>query len=142
MARHSGFRCLPRPHNRRQAHAIRTDTASGERALAEPACVGTEREVAKSGGADADCVHPGVRWRLHAHACRQRQGAHALGAIVDAPNWNCDIDIEQCPHCGGQLKLIAAIEKPVVIKCILTLGLAAQVPPRAPARRVDLLQAA
>ena len=54
-----------------------------------------------------------------------------------------DIDIERCPHCGGQLKLIAAIEEPAVIQRILThLGLAAQPPPRAAARRVDLLQAA
>ena len=54
-----------------------------------------------------------------------------------------DIDIEQCPHCGGQLKLIAAIEEPAVIQRILThLGLAAQPPPRAPAVRMDLYQAA
>ena len=54
-----------------------------------------------------------------------------------------DIDIEQCPHCGGQLKLIAAIEEPAAIQRILThLGLAAPPPPRAPARRVDLLQVA
>ena len=52
------------------------------------------------------------------------------------------IDIEQCPHCGGQLKLIAAIEEQAVIQRILThLGLAAP-PPRAPARRVNLFQAA
>ena len=44
---------------------------------------------------------------------------------------------------GGKLKIIAAIEEPAVIERILThLGLAAQPPPRAPARRVDLLQAA
>ena len=54
-----------------------------------------------------------------------------------------DIDIKRCPHCGGQLKFIAAIEEPAVIARILThLGLAAQPPPRAPARRVDLFQAA
>ena len=54
-----------------------------------------------------------------------------------------DIDIAHCPQCGGQLKLIAAIEEPAAIARILThLGLAAQPPPRAPARRVDLLQAA
>ena len=53
------------------------------------------------------------------------------------------IDIEHGPHCGGQLKLIVAIEEPTAITRILThLGLAAQPPPRAPARRVDLFQAA
>ena len=55
----------------------------------------------------------------------------------------CDIDIEHFPHCGGQLKPIAAIEEPAVIQRILThLGLASQPPPRASPRRVDLLQAA
>jgi len=54
-----------------------------------------------------------------------------------------DIDIEHCPQCGGSLKIIAAIEAPAVIERILThLGLAAQPPPRTPARRFDLLQAA
>ena len=54
-----------------------------------------------------------------------------------------DIDIERCLHRGGQLKLIAAIEDAAAIVRILThLGLAAQPPPRAPARRVDLFQAA
>ena len=54
-----------------------------------------------------------------------------------------DIDIEQCPHCGGLLKLIAAIEEPTAIARILThLGLAAQPPPRAPAVRLDLFEAA
>ena len=54
-----------------------------------------------------------------------------------------DVDIAQRPHCGGQLKLIAAIEVPAVIARILTgLGLAAEPPTRAPAARVDLLQAA
>ncbi len=54
-----------------------------------------------------------------------------------------DIDIEHFPHCGGQLKLIAAIKEPAAIASILThLGLAAQPPPRAPAVRLDLIQAA
>jgi hypothetical protein len=54
-----------------------------------------------------------------------------------------DIDIERCPHCGGQLKLIAVIEDAAAIARLLThLGLAAQPPPRALARRVDLFQAA
>ena len=53
------------------------------------------------------------------------------------------IDIEHCPHCGGQLKLIAAIEEPAAIARILThLGLAAQPPQRTPAVRLNLFQAA
>ncbi len=54
-----------------------------------------------------------------------------------------DTDIAQSPHCGGQLKLNAAIEEPAAIARILThLGLAAQPPPRAPAVRLDLFEAA
>ncbi len=46
-----------------------------------------------------------------------------------------DIDIEHCPHCGGTLKIIAAIEEPTVIAKILAhLGLPTRAPPRAPAR--------
>jgi hypothetical protein len=54
-----------------------------------------------------------------------------------------DIDIERCPRCGGNLKIIAAIEEPAVIERILThLGLCAQPPPRTPARWVNRFQAA
>ena len=46
-----------------------------------------------------------------------------------------DIDLERCPNCGGQLKIIAAIVESAVIERILThLGLQARAPPRAPAR--------
>jgi hypothetical protein len=47
-----------------------------------------------------------------------------------------DIDIEHCPQCGGRLKIIA------VIGILTHLGLSAQPPPRAPARRFDFFQAA
>jgi hypothetical protein len=54
-----------------------------------------------------------------------------------------DIDIEYCPQCGGRLKIVAAIEDPPVIAKILThLHLPAHAPPRSPARRLDLFQAA
>jgi hypothetical protein len=54
-----------------------------------------------------------------------------------------DIDIEQCPHCGGALKIIAAIEDPSVIARILAhLGLPTRAPPRAPARSFDLFETA
>ena len=43
-----------------------------------------------------------------------------------------DIEIEHCPQCGGDLKIIAAIGEPAVIERILThLGLCAQPQPRA-----------
>ena len=54
-----------------------------------------------------------------------------------------DIDIEHCPHCGGALKIIAAIEQPAVIARILThLGLPTRAPPRSPLRPLALFQAA
>ena len=52
-----------------------------------------------------------------------------------------EIDMENCPNCGGELKIIAAIQENSVIDRILEhlehlehLGLPAQAPPRAPAR--------
>ena len=52
------------------------------------------------------------------------------------------IDLEHCPNCAGQLKIIAAIPDAPVIERILThLGLQARTPPRAPVRG-DLQQAA
>ena len=54
-----------------------------------------------------------------------------------------DIDIAQCPQCGGTLTIIAAIEDPPVIAKILThLGLSARAPPRSPARSFDRFQMA
>jgi hypothetical protein len=54
-----------------------------------------------------------------------------------------DIDIEQCPQCGGTLTILAAIEDLSVIAKILThLGLPARAPPRSPARSFDRLQRA
>ena len=53
-----------------------------------------------------------------------------------------DIDMERCA-CGGKLKFVASIERPEVIEKILThLGLAAQPPPIAPARRDELFESA
>jgi len=52
------------------------------------------------------------------------------------------IDIEHCPNCGGQPKIIAAILESAVIERILThLGLQARAPPRVP-ERGDFEQAA
>jgi len=53
------------------------------------------------------------------------------------------LPLEHCPQCGAEFRIIAAIEEPAVIVKILThLGLPARAPPRAPARRLGLFQAA
>ena len=53
-----------------------------------------------------------------------------------------DIDVERCA-CDGQLKILAAMEEPVVIVRILThLGLPPRAPPRAAAREFSLDYAA
>ena len=54
-----------------------------------------------------------------------------------------EIDMGSCPHCGGPVTLIAAIEDPAVIAKILAhLGLPTKAPPRSPARTDDLFQTA
>jgi hypothetical protein len=46
-----------------------------------------------------------------------------------------DIDMQHCPNCSGEVKIIAAIlEQPVIEKILTHLGLQARAPPRAPAR--------
>ena len=53
-----------------------------------------------------------------------------------------DLDLEHCPNCGGELKIIAAIlEQPVIEKILTHLGLQARAPPRSAARG-QALQAA
>ena len=50
-----------------------------------------------------------------------------------------ELDLEHCPNCGGELKIIAAIlEQPVIEKILTHLGLQACAPPRAPARGSQL----
>jgi hypothetical protein len=46
-----------------------------------------------------------------------------------------EIDIERCPHCGGNMKIIAAIlERAAITKILNHLGLPARAPPRSPAK--------
>ncbi len=73
----------------------------------------------------------------HAHGAPARMGwARLLKRVFD-------IDLEHCPQCGGEFKIIAAIEEPaVIVKNLTHLGLPARAPPRSPARRLDLFQAA
>ena len=52
-----------------------------------------------------------------------------------------DIDIEHCPHCGGSMKIIAAIlESSAITKILDHLGLPVRAPPRAPAQIHDLFE--
>jgi hypothetical protein len=52
-----------------------------------------------------------------------------------------DIEVKHCRNCGGALKIIADIEDPpVIVKILSYLRLPSRAPPRAPARRVDLVQ--
>lgn len=71
----------------------------------------------------------------HAHPSARIGWARLLKRVLD-------LDLEHCPRCGGDRKIIAAIEEPAVIVKILThLGLPARAPPRAPARRPKFFQA-
>ena len=73
----------------------------------------------------------------YAHSAPARMGWARLLQRVFA------IDLEHCPRCGGDMKIIAAIEEHAVIASILThLGLPARAPPRSPARPLELFQAA
>jgi hypothetical protein len=73
----------------------------------------------------------------HAHGAQARMGwARLLKRVFE-------IDLEHCPQCSGEFRIIAAIEAPDVISSILThLGLPARAPPRSPAQLPALFQAA
>ena len=46
-----------------------------------------------------------------------------------------EIDMDHCPNCGDEVKIIGAIlEAPVIEKILMHPGLQARAPPRAPAR--------
>ena len=54
-----------------------------------------------------------------------------------------EINLEHCPQCGGNFKIIATTEAPaVMVKILNHLGLPARAPLRALARRPELFQAA
>ena len=57
---------------------------------------------------------PGADAAHHAHEAPARMGCARLLKRV------FDIDLEHCPQCAGDLKIIAAIEEPAVIVKILT----------------------
>ena len=87
-----------------------------------------------------DCGHD----KLVAFSCKRRGFCPSCGArrMAKLLKRVFEIDIEHCPNCGGELKIIAAIlEQPVIEKILTHLGLQARAPPRSPARG-QALQAA
>ncbi len=81
--------------------------------------------------------------RAHAADCDHVHGARARMSWARLLKRVFDVDVERCGQCSGKIRIIAAIEESAMIERILThLGLSAQSPPRAPARRVELFQAA
>ena len=115
---------VPRP----RLHLIRFHGVLAPNAKLRSAVVPAPAQTTTAGA--GDCGH------AHAHSAPVRmRWARLLKRVFD-------IDVERCV-CGGKLKIIAVIAEPGVIERILThLGLCAQTPPRTPARRVDLFQAA
>ena len=97
------------------------------RALVVPAC--PDEDVAASELAAAE------------PACEHRRPARISWARLLKRVF--EIDLEHCPNCGGQLKIIAAIlEAPVIERILTHLGLQARAPPRTPARERQVVQAA
>jgi hypothetical protein len=91
-----------------------------------------------------DAVSVACELALEANAISDDYVLNALNRFKPQPPTEVlDTPKRHCPQCGGSLKIIAAIEDPPVIAKILThLHLPARAPPRSPARRLDLFQAA
>ena len=65
------------------------------------------------------------------------------GAYEPAVSAAFEIDLEHCPNCGGELKIVAVIVESAVIELILThLGVLARTPPQTPARERQVAHAA
>ena len=88
-------------------------------------------------------IVPGPAHNAAVPADEQAHGAPARMGWARLLKRVFDLDLEHCPQCGGEFRIIAAIEEPAVIVRILThLGLPARAPPRSPARPLALFQAA
>ena len=96
------------------------------RALVAPQGPEPAAQAAQLAECEANCVHHRPVWL---------SWARLLKRVFEQ-------DLEHCPNCGGELKIIAAIlEAPVIEKILTHLGLQARAPPRSPARG-QALQAA
>ena len=93
------------------------------RALVVPQVVPQESEPAAQPAKPAECEA-----RCARHRPVRLGWARLLKRVFD-------LDLEHCPNCSGELRIIAAIlEQPVIEKILMHLGLQARAPPRAPAR--------
>jgi hypothetical protein len=86
-------------------------------------------EFAFANGFLRELAHaPSHRTKFTELDIRRRRGRALLKRVFE-------LDLEHCPSCGGELKIIAAIlEQPVIEKILKHLGLQARAPPRSPAR--------
>jgi hypothetical protein len=87
-------------------------------------------------------IIPGAQQNLNNRPDHSGDGAR--GSHASRMSWAqllkrvFDIDVAHCPHCGGPLKIIAAIQSPSAITRILGhLGLPTRAPPKAPPRSLD-----
>ena len=97
------------------------------RAMVVPQGPDGSNEAAPPAECEANCAH---------HRPVRLSWARLLKRVFE-------LDLEHCPNCGGELKIIAAIlEQPVIEKILTHLGLQARAPPRSPARGQTLLRAA
>ena len=93
------------------------------RALVVPQVVPQESEPAAQQAKPAECEA-----RCSRHQPVRLSWARLLKRVFD-------LDLEHCPNCGGELRIIAAIlEQPVIEKILMHLGLQTRAPSRAPAR--------
>jgi len=114
---------VPRPRR----HLIRFHGVLAPNAELHPLVVPQEPEPAAR---PAECE---ANWAHH-HAARLSMARLHKRAF--------ELDLDHCPNCGAELKIIAAIlEQPVIEKILTHLGLQARAPPHPPARG-QALQAA
>ena len=101
------------------------------------------------------CLRRNAKLRAEIIPGSKKNNSNASGTNDDVPpspasvriSWACllkrvfEIDIERYPHCGGNMKIIAALlEKTAITKILDHLGLPARAPPRSPAQIFDIFE--
>ena len=111
---------VPRPRlNRIRFHGVLAPNAK----LRAEIIPGSKKNKSNASDANDDATHSATIKRI--------SWARLLKRVFE-------ISIERCPHCGGNMKIIAALlEKAAIIKILDHLGLPARAPLRAPAQIFD-----